>query len=192
MKSDKFLEELNYIKNEDIKKDAIVLLNLLPDYFYTMPASTSGKYHPSYALGDAGLLRHTKAAVKIAVSLLENLSVGSGYTSHEKDLLILALLMHDGLKKGINNEYHTRFDHPIVASDFIKENKDKLSLTSDDIKLVTECIASHMGQWNCDKFSSFELPVPENKYQRFVHMCDYLASRKFLEVPFDENNNIIN
>ena len=35
------------------------------------------------------------------------------------------------------------------------------------------------------------LETPKTKYQSFVHMCDYLASRKFLEIRFDENNNII-
>ena len=29
-----------------------------------------------------------------------------------------------------------------------------------------------------------------NKYQKFVHMCDYLASKKFLDIKF-ENNNIV-
>ena len=34
------------------------------------------------------------------------------------------------------------------------------------------------------------LPKPINKYQRFVHMCDFLASRKFLNTKFN-NNDII-
>ena len=48
-----------------------------------------------------------------------------------------------------------------------------------------------MGQFNTNSYSTVVLPVPNNKNQRFVHMCDYLASRKFLDVKFDENNNII-
>ena len=48
-----------------------------------------------------------------------------------------------------------------------------------------------MGQWNVDYNGNEVLPKPHNKYQRFVHMCDFLASKKFLEVEFDENNNII-
>ena len=34
------------------------------------------------------------------------------------------------------------------------------------------------------------LEQPKTKYQNFVHMCDYLASRKCILLPFDENNNI--
>ena len=36
------------------------------------------------------------------------------------------------------------------------------------------------------------LPKPSNKYQRMVHMCDFLASKKFIEVEFDSLNNIVN
>ena len=46
-------------------------------------------------------------------------------------------------------------------------------------------------QWNKDNYTNKEiLPKPVTKLQRFVHMCDYLASRKFLDVQF-ENNEII-
>ena len=32
------------------------------------------------------------------------------------------------------------------------------------------------------------LEKPKTKYQNFVHMCDFLASRKCILVPFDDNN----
>ena len=48
-----------------------------------------------------------------------------------------------------------------------------------------------MGPWNTDYLTKEEiLPKPKNKYQNFVHMCDYLASRKFLDIKF-ENDEII-
>ena len=34
------------------------------------------------------------------------------------------------------------------------------------------------------------LPKPRTAEQRFVHMCDFLASRKFLDIKF-ENNEIV-
>ena len=45
-----------------------------------------------------------------------------------------------------------------------------------------------MGPYNTSAYSSTILPVPKNKYQKFVHMCDLLASRKFLNVEFDGND----
>ena len=186
-----FEKELNYIKNNSYKEDLKTLINLLPDYFFEIPASSTGKYHPKYALGDGGLVRHTKVVVRIGYELLNNESIGFSFKEEEKDLLLMAMLLHDGLKSGINHEKYTRFDHPLLASKLILDNKDKLSLNDFEITLVRNAIEAHMGQWNVDYNGNEVLPKPHNKYQRFVHMCDFLASKKFLEVEFDQNNNII-
>ena len=47
-----------------------------------------------------------------------------------------------------------------------------------------------MGEWNTNSYSNVVLPLPKDKFQRFVHMCDFLSSRKFLDVKF-ENDDII-
>lgn len=184
-----FEKELNYIKNNSYKEDLKTLINLLPDYFFEIPASSTGKYHPKYALGDGGLVRHTKVVVRIGYELLNNESIGFSFKEEEKDLLLMAMLLHDGLKSGINHEKYTRFDHPLLASKLILDNKDKLSLNDFEITLVRNAIEAHMGQWNVDYNGNEVLPKPHNKYQRFVHMCDFLASRKFLDIKF-ENNEI--
>ena len=75
-----FDKELSYIKDENIRKSLIELLKILPDYWYEVPASSTGKYHPEYALGDGGLLRHSKAAMRIGYELLCDPSIGDKYT----------------------------------------------------------------------------------------------------------------
>lgn len=182
--------EVSYIKNPKYRENANILIELLPDYFFEVPASSTGKYHPSYTLGDGGLVRHVKAAVRIGHELLENPITGGKFTNDEKDLIILALILHDGLKSGLVKQKYTQVDHPLLVSNYIKDNKDKLSLTDNEILALTNMIESHMGIWNKDYNGNEVLPIPVNKYQKFVHMCDYLASRKFLEVPF-ENNEIV-
>lgn len=189
-KIDKFIKEINYIKNARYKENINILIDLLPDYFFEVPASSTGKYHPTFTLGDGGLVRHTKVAVRIAHELLNNESVGHSFNEDEKDLIIMALIMHDGLKSGLEKSQYTAFDHPLQVCKYIVDNKDKLTLNEDEIKLITNMISSHMGQWNTNNYSSVVLPKPSNKYQRFVHMCDFLASRKFINVNF-ENNEII-
>ena len=185
-----FNKELCYIKNEKYKQSAKELISLLPDYFFEVAASSTGKYHPSFSLGNGGLLRHTKALVRIGYELFENKSIGHKFTNDEKDLMIIAMIMHDGLKHGIENSQYTKFEHPIIVCDYIKENKDKISLDSDDIEFITRVISSHMGEWNTSPYSDIVLPLPKDKYQRFVHMCDFLSSRKFLNINF-ENNDIV-
>jgi len=184
-------KELGYIKNVDYVEDFKKLIELLPDYFFEVAASSTGKYHPSFSLGDGGLLRHTKVAVRIAYELLSNPCIGDKYTEREKDLMLIALTMHDGLKHGEPKETYTRADHPLLISKKIKDNKDILKMNDDDILFICEVIDSHMGPWNTHPYTKEEiLPIPKNKFQNFVHMCDYLSSRKFLDVKFD-NNEII-
>lgn len=182
-----FNKELTYIKNPKYQQAVRQLISLLPDYFYEVAASSTGKYHPTFSLGDGGLLRHTKVAVKIAHELLENDCIGYSFNNDEKDLMIIALIMHDGLKHGLKKEKYVRFDHPILMANYIKENQSKTNLNDNEIKFLSNVISSHMGQWNTNPYSDVTLPVPSNKYQRFVHMCDYLSSRKFLNVKFNNN-----
>lgn len=186
-----FDKEINYINNPRYKENIKILIDLLPDYFFTVPASSTGKYHPSFTLGDGGLVRHTKVAVRIAKELFNDESVSGAYTHNEKDLMMMALIMHDGLKSGLKKSQYTNFDHPLLVSNYIKENKDKLTLNEKEVNFLCSVIESHMGPWNTNNYSNVVLPKPETRYQRFVHMCDYLASRKFLDVKFDKDNNII-
>ncbi len=182
-----FAQELNNIKDEKIKSSLETMINYIPDYFFTIPASSTGKYHPSYALGDGGLVRHTKVAVRMALELFNIYK----FSSETKDLIIFSLLLHDSVKKGIEEEKYTRFDHPLVAVDFIKEHSKELDLTKEQIDFVGECISSHMGRFNTSEYSDIILPLPKTPESKFVHMCDYLASRKVIDIHFDSDNNII-
>ena len=189
MKSNVFKTEIGYIKDSAYQKNAEVLINLLPDYFFEVGASSTGKYHPSFAQGDGGLVRHTKAAVRIAHELLDSI-IGDVFTAKEKDLMLLVLMLHDGLKHGVPKEQYVRFDHPILAANFIKDNQSKTNFTDSEIKFMMDTVSSHMGPFNTNKYSNIVLPVPQNKYQKFVHMCDLLASKKFLDIKFDGNEII--
>ena len=166
------------------------MIELLPDYFFEIPASSTGKYHPDYALGKGGLLRHTKAAVRIAYELLGDECIGNKYTSNEKDLMIMALVLHDGLKSGYDYEKYTRFDHPILMADYIMDNEERLGLEVEEIEFLCDVIKTHMGPWTKDYNGVEVLERPKTKYQNFVHMCDFLASRKCILVPFNDNDEI--
>ena len=173
-KIETFSKEYNYIKSDRYKKIAKELVSLLPDYFFKVAASSTGKYHPSFSLGEGGLVRHTKVAIRIAKELLDNNSIGHKFTSDEKDLLIISIMIHDGLKHGREEEKYTKFDHPIIVCDYIKENMDKTSLTKEELDFIIKTVSSHMGEWNTNNYSDVVLPVTKDKYQRFVHMCDFL------------------
>ena len=189
-KKEIFYDEINYIKDEHLRKSLGKLIELLPDYFFKEPAASTGKYHPKYAQGEGGLLRHTKAAVRIGYELLQDLSISKKYTDHEKDLMLIALLLHDGFKKGLVEERYTRFDHPLIAAKIILDNASEVGLSKEDATFISDAIKTHMGDYTVDYSGNEVLEKPHTKYQNFVHMCDYLASRKCLILPFDEHNNI--
>ena len=65
-----------------------------------------------------------------------------------------------------------------------------LEFNEKEIAFLESVISSHMGPWNTNSYSNVVLPKPQSSHQRFVHMCDYIASRRFLDVKFDKNNNI--
>lgn len=185
-KSQVFEKELNLIEKETLRDFIAECLEKAPDYFFTMPASTTGKYHPEYSLGEGGLIRHTQAAVKIANDLLR-LEMYAKLLPN-RDEIIAALIMHDSIKKGVNSSAYTTVDHPLQASQFIRDrlkNSENTNYPS-DIDLICSMIDSHMGQWNSDRSGREIMPRPQTLEQKFVHLCDYLASRKFLIVLFDE------
>lgn len=189
-KVDKLKTELTYIKDDHIRKACEEMIQLLPDYFFEVPAASTGKYHPAYAAGKGGLLRHTKGAVRIAVEILSDPCTGDKYTSLEKDMMIMALILHDGLKSGMPKEQYTRFDHPLLMVDYIMDNEEILGLEVEEIEFICDAIKTHMGSFTTDYHGVEVLERPKTKYQSFVHLCDFLASRKCVLLPFDENDEI--
>ena len=185
-----FEDEIKLLKLKKVKDACSKMIELLPDYFFEVPASSTGKYHPEYALGEGGLLRHSKAAARIGYELLEDPMIGDKYTELEKDLMIMALMIHDGLKSGMPKEKYTRFDHPILMADYIMDNEEVLGLEIEEVEFLMDVIKTHMGSWTTDYQGNEVLEKPKTKYQNFVHMCDYLASRKCILVPFDKDNKI--
>ena len=180
MRSDCFIQELNLIRDKNLREFITEYMEkFAPDYFYVVPASSTGKYHPKYALGVGGLVRHTKACVAIAEDLL-SLEQNRGLNH---DNIISALLIHDTFKQGLGTSGHTKFEHPLFSANalqlFSKEYRPDMTEVAYDI---AKLVITHMGEWNTSKYSRVTLPKPVSEEQKFVHMCDYLASRKNIEV----------
>lgn len=186
-----FRKQLGYVKDPKIKAFAEKAIGMLPDYFFEVAASSTGKYHPAYALGNGGLVRHTKAAVEIANEMYRMEMYDRVYSAAQKDLMLVALMLHDGWKHGPDATAgkYTVADHPTVCADWIKATPELTEmLTPEQIDFLCGCIASHMGQWCTDYKSGRQiLPKPVTPAQKYVHMADYLASRKFLLFDFGDD-----
>ena len=183
-----FNEILNSFENEDIKAFAEKVIGAAPKYFYEVPASSSFKYHPAYACTvPLGLAKHTVALLKFLNHMFNVETIGSQFNSRKRDLLRVAGIAHDMWKFGSQEEYEqnkaTKFTHPLIAA----KNVYKIDgVSQEEKKYCCMAIVSHMGQWNTDKRHPDEiLPKPETNAQIILHLADYLASRKDIEVKFD-------
>lgn len=176
-KSKYFEREINLIQDEDYRMFVKYYLdNYVPDYFWEIGASSSGKYHPQFSQGEGGLVRHTKAVVMFAEELLRMSSYM--YMSDEhKDYVIMACIVHDTCKYGSEDFDKEEYkDHAVNASvnvngawfDYFGENASEFFLSA---------IRCHMGQW------SERENRPFTNIDRCVHMADYMASRSFIDIP---------
>ena len=241
--SEVFEKELSYIENEVLRDIVSETLDNTPEYIKDIPASATGKYHPEYSFGQGGLVRHIKASIGIAKSLLGTEMFNSTiydynnfeYNRHSysrydediythenfKDVCYSALLLHDCMKADDTPEHKTLFNHPLLASDLFNKTfskyfkSDKLYniILRDDMTQkhdkyiksyynnhyevdfpellyymcedIKASIASHMGEWN--KKDDVILPKPFSTCDKFVHLCDFLSSRRFLEYNFEKD-----
>lgn len=177
-----FTTQLSKIKDKEVRHLAVCVLQNVPQRFFTMPASTTGKYHSKVSLGEGGLVRHTKLLVKILLELLELEQYSD--LKPMRDELICAGILHDSLKAGWNldNEY-TVNEHPNLAADFVMEKALEMkTLPKEVINRICHLIRAHSGQWDCDGL----LPKPVTNAERLLHVADYLSSRKWIYVEGED------
>lgn len=191
MNSEQFTKELSFIKNTRMQTFAKNALQHLPEYFFDIPASSTGKYHPQYATGNGGLVRHVQACMRIATELFQ-LEMFNHFSDDEKDLMLISLLLHDGYKHGKPDSHknfakYSKAEHPVIMANVIQQESFAWGeLTEQELQIIADNIRTHMGAWNYDyRTKQVIMDKPKTKMQNFVHLVDYLASRKLLEVNFD-------
>lgn len=181
-----FSRELALIKDEQIKDFVIKVFDTLaPDYFWTCPTSTSGKYHPQVSLGEGGLVRHTKLAVWWGVELLRTQEPMREMHLF-LDQVIAALLLHDLKKNGETLDgrgYPTLANTTKVHGLYLGQQIRTRMFPPDDpipetLLPIIEGIETHMGVWT-EGWAIMASPSWTSSDVRYwVHLADYCASRK--------------
>lgn len=159
-----------------------------PGHFWTIPASTSGKYHPQIVLGDGGLIRHVKLAVWWGLQLWQ----ACPDVEDRQGEIVAALLLHDLWKNGqttlrpfhMNNRSGQMW--PKGPANITATHGGLLAevlLTKAPVKLfgIIWAIGGHMGRWTDEQYKRF---TPENNQDaliQIVHNADYCASRRLIE-----------
>lgn len=186
-----FEKEIDYIEIENIKDFFKQAITLVPDYFFEVPASSSGKFHSALECGYGGLVYHTKSVAKVANYLVNLQQYKSKLNEVEKDCVICATLLHDCLKHGAENK--TGFSvhqHPVLAADFVRGDARLDNIISQEIReVIADAVASHSGEWTTSKRSKIVLPSPQTLVQELVHLSDYIASRGDIHILFEGEDN---
>lgn len=176
-----FSKEIESIVDDDLRKLATEVIACADDYFFTIPASSSGKFHPSFSLGEGGLVRHTKCVVYMVRCLCESFDIDE----YKRDMLMVAALVHDIKKQGDCTEGlgYTVHEHPVLAARYVCEVyfASDIVIPNGVVSLIADMISSHMGKWGADpKFIGDKkpLPMPQTECEKILQVADYLASRK--------------
>lgn len=198
--------EIALIQHEDIRLLVRAVLDACPACFWSMPAATTGKHHPPISLGEGGLVRHTRAVVRIACHLLD--MQGIYPEERQYSIALAACILHDCCKKW-DTEKHTAFAHPrraaeliaaqanilwpadmanlppAVADELLEHLERAYTATAPAVRSICACVECHMGRWNFNARTGEELPRPLTPIQRLVHTADFLASRKDILVTLE-------
>lgn len=172
--------EIAQVDDINIRTFVIETLQQVNPTHAVKPASSTGKYHPEYASGEGGLIRHIKVVVRNVIELIR----ATPAVEREKDELIAAAILHDMWKypTGRDNEY-TAFDHPALGAQYCRERGQET---------IGRLIGAHQGIWTTSRqMPGFENAKPEKFDEYILHYADYLASREYLNCDFDESGELI-
>ena len=187
--SNDFKKELYYLEDKNYKKIMLKLLDGLPKYFYVSGYEEDNEDVPLFSKGRCGKEKETKVSVRIAYELLNDPIIGSDFTSKEKDLMLMAIMLHDGMERGITGSRNVLFEHPILISEYIRHTN--VGLTLEDRDFICSMVECHSGINNKSEDNDRTLPLPQSKYQKFAYMCIIMANMKFIDIKFNGNNEIV-
>ena len=105
----------------------------------------------------------------------------------DRDEVRIALLLHDTCKQGKTDADAGAYagDHPVLVRSGLYPNNDGKGMTEEMESAwgrICALIDTHMGPWNTLKDGTVFVDKPQSNAQMLVHMCDYLASRRGIEI----------
>lgn len=153
----------------------------IPDYIFTMPASTSGKYHNENQCEKFGQVYHEYMFSEILNYLLA--------LKHNQERYCLPILrdcmrcipvFHDAIKCGWNKSKYTVPEHPVLAAEWVMNTKVAHDIPEQFKQIIANMCESHSGEWNKNRKKEVIMSEPKNDMERLIHECDILSSRSNL------------
>lgn len=162
--------EVSCINDDEVREQTIdAIARGVPEYFWHVPATGSGKYHNPFSRHKHGLWIHVKMVFSAYERFVNSFEQMDLITAYEADCGRAAVLLHDMLKYG----------HEYSSGDSSVSNHDKLGahwLTHNTPldPAVIACVDSHNGKW----YDGMTPRYQEEPLEILVHMADMAASTK--------------
>lgn len=178
---------LNKFETDEIRDYCTDMIKEIPDYIFTIPSSTSFKYHNKTQCQPHGQIFHILMFAEVMNYVLGLEYVKEKTNERQRDCLRCTPIFHDAIKCGLNGSQYTVHEHPMLAGEWVRNTSVEHDVDTDTKVYIARLCESHSGEWTSTKRSKTVLPKPENDEQFFVHMCDYLASRSNLDMTYSDD-----
>ena len=196
-----FQPYLDKFETDEMRLYCADMIAEIPDYIFTMPSSTSGKYHNATQCQRHGQVYHIIMFAEIMNYRLALKCNEEKFKSPiQRDAMRCVPFFHDAIKCGWNGGTYTIHEHPILAGKWVRETHVEHDIDDKIKEAIARMCERHSGSWTTSKKSNVVLPEPENAMEILVHECDILSSRNnidmqppeylkdiFGEDEFDEN-----
>lgn len=164
----------------------------IPDYIFTMPSSTSGKYHNATQCQPHGQIYHIIMFAEIMNYRLALKGNQEKFKSPaQRDAMRCVPFFHDALKCGTDGGQWTVHEHPMLAGTWVRETNVEHDIEDNIKEAIARMCERHSGEWTSSKKSKVVLPEPENAMELFCHECDILSSRNNIDMQPPEYLNDI-
>lgn len=169
-------------ETEDIKNYFFDMTEHMPDYIFSMPSSTSDKYHNKKQCEPYGQLYHEfmfSSILEHRLRLKGNKEKFS--TPVIRDCMRCVPFFHDAIKCGLNGSRYTVQNHPMLAAEWVRTTKVAHNINDEYKELIAGMCEAHSGEWNKTRAGKIIMPEPRNEMEFFIHECDILSSRNDID-----------
>ena len=111
---------LNKFETEEIKNYCTDMIKEIPDYIFTIPSSTSFKYHNKTQCQPHGQIFHILMFAEVMNYILGLEYVKEKTNERQRDCLRCTPIFHDAVKCGLNGSRYTVHEHPLLAGEWVR------------------------------------------------------------------------
>lgn len=178
-----FKELLDKFETDEMRLYCEDMIENIPDYIFTMPSSTSGKFHNATQCQPHGQIYHI---VMFGAIMNYRLALKCNKEKYNNPIIRDAMrcvpIFHDAVKCGWNGSQYTVHEHPMLAGQWVRETKVEHDIDGETKEMIARMCERHSGEWTSSKRSKIVLPEPETEAEIFCHECDILSSRADIDM----------